>query len=133
MKAAVSRLEFGPKPREMEVTDIATGRLVFRPVEGEEVSFEALDEAVVNAGYEIENAALTVTGTVTDERHLKTPGGQLFHVTRAEGEGDTPQAELEPGAEVTVRGGWRSVEGVDVILATEVRPAGPAEEERDPP
>ncbi len=44
----MSRLEFGPKPREMEVTDIATGHFVFRPVDGEKVSYEALRNSAVS-------------------------------------------------------------------------------------
>ncbi len=133
MKAAVSRLEFGPEPREMEVTDIATGHFVFAPVEGEEVSFADLDEAIENAGYAIESAAIRVAGTVTDERHLEAPNSQVFHVPRPEGEGESPLIELEPGVEVTVHGAWKSVEGVDVVVATEVGPASAADGEPEAP
>lgn len=133
VKAAVSRLEFGPKPREMEVTDIATGHFVFSPLEGEEVSFERLDEAIVDAGYEIENAAVTVAGKVTGERHLELPNGQLFHVTGPEGEGERPLAGLEPGAEVIVRGPWKAVEGVEVVVAAEVRSSGGESDEPGTP
>lgn len=116
----MSRLDFGPAPKEMEVTDIATGHFVFRPVEGEEVSFDALDEAIRNAGYEIETAAITVAGTVTDERHLETPEGRLFHLTAAGGPPGEPPEGLQPGREVTVRGAWSAAEGVEVVEAAEV-------------
>ena len=127
----MSRLEFGPKPREMEVTDIATGHFVFRPVEGKEVSYEELDEAIENAGYEIEDATITVTGAVTDERHLESPNGQLFQVTEGEAAGENALAELAPGAKVTVRGAWRSTDGVNVVVAAEIRPAGRSDGDRE--
>lgn len=119
----MSRLEFAPKPKQMEVTDIATGHFVFAPVPGKEISYPALDEAIRNAGYEIEDAALTVTGTVTDERHLTTPEGQVFHLTSAGEGGKRRLGSLEAGRQVTVRGAWKAVEGVDVIVVGELKQA----------
>ncbi|MFP3939706.1 MAG: hypothetical protein ACLF0P_05315 [Thermoanaerobaculia bacterium] len=120
----MSRLDFGPAAKEMEVTDIATGHFVFAPAEGEEVSFSALDEAIRNAGYEIEAASITVAGAVTDRRHLETPGGQLFHLTAAGAPPGEPPEGLEPGREVTVRGSWSAAEGVEVVEGAEVVDTG---------
>lgn len=128
VKAAVSRLEFGPKPKEMEVTDIRTGHFVFRPVEGEEVSFQELSEAIENAGYEIEDAAITVTGRVTDDRHLETPDGQVFELSAVGAAGEERLAALEPGSESTLSGAWKAVEGVDVIVLA----ADPPSDEGEP-
>lgn len=125
----MSRLEFGPEPEEMEVTDIRTGHFVFRPVPGKKVSYRALEEAIENAGYEIEAASVAVTGTVTEERHLRTPGGQEFHLTAPDGEtgeGRSPLAALEPGAKVTVEGAWTAHKGAEVVAAEAIRPAGEA-------
>lgn len=116
VKAAVSRLEFGPKANEMEVTDIATGHFVFRPVTGEKVSFAALNKAIENAGYEIEAAGITVTGTVADDRHLETPDGQVFELTAADPVGKERLDALEAGSEATLSGAWKAVEGVDVLV-----------------
>ena len=133
VKAAVSRLDFGPRPKEMEITDIATGHFVFRPVPGTEVSYEALNDAIENAGYEIEDAAITVSGEVTDGRHLRTPNGQRFHVARDGATADDALADLEPGTRVTVGGAWRSGEGVNVVVAAELRAAGDEAEDREDP
>lgn len=128
VKAAVSRLEFGPKPKEMEVTDIRTGHFVFRPVKGKEVSYRELSEAIENAGYEIEDAAITVTGRVTDDRHLETPDGQVFELSAVGAAGEERLAALEPGSESTLSGAWKAVEGVDVIVLA----ADPPSDEGEP-
>lgn len=111
----MSRLAFGPKPREMEVTDIATGHFVFTPVEEEKVSYEALDEAIDAAGYEIEDASITVSGTVTENRHLETPDGQVFHLTAADEELKKRLFELAAGTDLRVRGAWEVREGAEVV------------------
>ena len=126
VKAAVSRLPFGPKPKEMEVTDIASGHFVFSPVRGEKVSYEALDKAITDAGYEIEDAKVVVSGTVTEEGHLETPDGQRFHLTASADELRGRLAEVEPGAALRVRGDWLLRTGNDTIDVVEfLEPAAP--------
>ncbi|HUO87319.1 MAG TPA: hypothetical protein VM617_07995 [Thermoanaerobaculia bacterium] len=122
----MSRLEFGPRPKEMEVTDIATGHFVFRPVAGKEVSFPALEEAIEDAGYEIEDATITLAGVVTDERHLTTPNGQVFHLTAADDGGKQRLEGLRADQRIVVTGAWTAVEGVDVVVVSEVEPAAGA-------
>lgn len=116
VKAAVSRLAFGPETGEMEVTDIETGHFVFAPVQGKPVSFEALDEAITDAGYEIDGAVIALTGTVTENHHLETPDGQVFHLT-AEDEGiEGELLDLEPGTELHVVGTWEVRHGAETVM-----------------
>lgn len=125
MKAAVSRLEFAPKTDEMQVTDIATGHFVFQPVSGKPVSYENLNRAIENAGYEIERAEIMVSGVPTDG-HLKTPEGQLFRLEMSDQHESAQKtlAGMSPGEEVTVRGAWEAAEEVEVIRVAEVEQAG---------
>lgn len=120
VKAAVSRLAFAPSPEEMEVTDIATGHFVFRPLAGEEVSFAALDKAIRDAGYEIENAAIELAGTLTENRHLEAPGGQLFHLVADDEALQGRLSALEVGTPLVVKGGWKAIEGSEVVVVTEI-------------
>lgn len=116
----MSRLAFGPKPKAMEVTDIASGHFVFSPVEGEVVSYEALDRAITDAGYEIENAALVLAGTLLRNRHLETPSGQVFHLKADDRAVKARLAELAPGDRLEVRGAWRFAQGAELVEVSEV-------------
>lgn len=122
IKAAVSRLEFAPKPKDMKVTDISTGHFVFAPVAGEEVSYEALDGAITGAGYAIERAWIRVTGSLINDRDLQVPEtGQVFRLR-----GERQLAEIRQrgaGGSMTVSGVWRTEKGADLILLEE-SPAG---------
>lgn len=111
----MSRLAFGPEPEAMEVTDIATGHFVFTPVEGERVSFEGLDEAITAAGYEIEDAAIEVSGVVTENRHLETPDGQVFHLTAVDEEVKKGLLALDAGTDLRVEGAWKVREGSEIV------------------
>src|SRR6185369_5834575 len=62
---AVSRLEFAPRLKEIEVTDIQKGLGVFTPKPDKTVSFAALKEALKKAGYTLDSADITVAGTLT--------------------------------------------------------------------
>ena len=130
MKAAVSRLPFGPEPKGMEVTDIATGHFVFAPVEGEKVSYEALDEAITDAGYEIEDAAIAVSGTVTENRHLETPDGHAFHLTAVDEDVKNELSALEPGTDLRVEGAWVVREGAEVVVVQRIGEETAAGEEQ---
>ena len=126
MKAAVSRLPFGPKPKEMEVTDIASGHFVFSPVREEKVSYEALEKAITDAGYEIEDAKVVVSGTMTEERHVETAEGQVFLLAASADELKGRLEEIEPGAALRVRGDWLFRAGTDTIDVVEfLEPAAP--------
>ena len=65
IQKAVSRLEFAPKLKEVEVTDIQKGLGVFTPKPDKRVSFAALKESLKKAGYTLDSADITVVGTLT--------------------------------------------------------------------
>ena len=117
----MSRLAFGPEPESMEVTDIATGHFVFAPVKGEKVSYELLERAITDAGYEIEESSIVVSGNLTEQRHLETPEGQTFHLAAMDEELKSRLLELEPRTGVTVQGSWEVREEVERIVIREVR------------
>lgn len=115
VKAAVSRLPFGPKTDRMQVTDIRTGHFVFPPVPGEPVRYERLRETLKGAGYEMTKGWLAATGTLTPEAELRVFGsGQPFvlaggpaldRLREATGTGDT----------VSVFGAWRPGTEADTV------------------
>ncbi len=112
IKAAVSRLDFAPKAKEMEVTDISTGHFVFTPRPGKLVSLQKLSKTIEGAGYKIEKAFIEVTGRVS------TVKGKT--VVKAEGSGQSfwlitdalvPDSENTP----TFSGAWSEEEGRQTI------------------
>ena len=124
VKAAVSRLEFGPKPRHMEVTDIATGHFVFSPVEGTEVSFTELDTTIRAAGYEVEAASVIVIGEIGDGPRVKVEGSdQSFRLVP----GEVGAAELRAkiaeiaGSTVRVVGAWSGDGDGETIWVAEIK------------
>lgn len=119
----MSRLEFGPKPKEMEVTDIKTGHFVFSPVGGGPVSYKSLNKAVTDAGYEIESAVIVATGTLDAARHLATPSGQIFHLTAVDEAVKRQLVDLEPGTRLTVEGAWSVEERVDIVVVSKMAAA----------
>lgn len=116
IKAAVSRLDFAPEAKDMEVIDVTTGRFVFKPRPGKAVSLAALEKAVTQAGYEIEKTRIEVTGKLTEDGRLRVPEtGQVFRLTGKE----HPQKASENP--VTVAGGWKAEGGEQVVLLDEPR------------
>jgi uncharacterized glyoxalase superfamily protein PhnB len=122
IKTAVRRLEFAPKSKEMEVTDITTGKFVFRPRPDKPVSLSRLQKEIENSGYEIEGTRIEVAGALTPEGKLRVPDtGQVFRL-----EGDAELRALRDKAsadgQVTVTGAWTSTDGEEVVRLGEVRP-----------
>jgi hypothetical protein len=118
----VRRLEFAPKAAEMEVTDITTGRFVFRPRPDKPVSLSRLRKEIENSGYEIEGTRIEVTGALTPEGRLRVPNtGQVFRL-----EGDAELRELRgkasPDGQVTVTGAWTTQDGEEVVRLGEPKP-----------
>jgi len=118
IKTAVRRLEFAPASKEMEVTDIATGRFVFRPRPDRPVSLSKLRKEIKNAGYEIAGTRIEVAGALTGDGRLRVSGtGQVFRL-----EGDAkPQGKASPEGQVTVAGAWTVKDGEEVVRL-EARP-----------
>jgi hypothetical protein len=67
IQKAVSRLDFAPKLKEIEVTDFQKGLGVFTPKPDKPVSFAALKQTLKKAGYALESADITVAGTLAKD------------------------------------------------------------------
>jgi uncharacterized glyoxalase superfamily protein PhnB len=125
IKAAVRRLDFAPDIKDMEVTDIESGRFVFQPRLGKPVSLTDLQEAVTKAGYEIEGTWIEASGTLTEDGRLRVPEtGQVF---RLEGEERLRalREKADSAGRVTAAGSWKVTDGQEVILLAEPRAAEP--------
>ena len=103
----------------MEVTDITTGRFVFRPLPDKPVSLSKLQKEIENSGYEIEGTRIEVTGALTSEGRLRVPDtGQVF---RLEGDADL-RGKAAADGQVTVAGAWTTKDGEEVIRLEEPQP-----------
>ena len=78
----MSRLEFAPKLKEIQLTDIKKGLGEFRPKPDKPVSFEALRESLKKAGYTLDTAEITINGTLERDGQgwalVVDPTGQRF-------------------------------------------------------
>ena len=122
IKAAVRRLEFAPDLKDMEVTDIESGRFVFAPRPDKPVSLADLRTTVIKAGYEIEGTWAEVTGTLTQDGLLRVPEtGQVF---RLEGEERlrTLREKADAAGRVTAAGPWKVTDGQEILSLEEPRP-----------
>ncbi len=120
----MSRLDFAPSPKEMEVTDIEIGHFVFSPLSGKKVVYQALEKAIVDAGYKIEQVWIEVTGRLTADTQLRVEEtGQTFRLEGTEVLTNL-QAQVNSGSHVTVFGTWKSIPEADRIAVQRWR-AGP--------
>ena len=67
IQKAVSRLEYAPKLKEIQVTDFQKGLGNFTPQPGKLVSFSALKATLKKAGYTLDAADITVFGTLSKD------------------------------------------------------------------
>lgn len=104
------RLPFAPRPEDMKVTDVTSGRFVFTPRPGRPVSQRALDQAITDSGYEIETVRIEVRGTLAAGDRLEATGtGQPFALA---GERLAALREaVRPGARLVLHGRWRPATG----------------------
>jgi hypothetical protein len=107
IQKAVSRLDYAPKLKEIQVTDIQKGLGVFTPKPGKPVSFAALKATLKSAGYTLDSADITVAGTlVKDEQGwaimVKGTGQRLAL------EGPNVDHSLA-GAQAEITGDWKTV------------------------
>jgi hypothetical protein len=123
IQKAVSRLDYAPKLNEIEITDIKKGLGVFTPKPGQQVSFAALKSALKKAGYTLDTADITVSGTLAhDEKGwwlVSDPSGQRFAL-----EGATIDQSLSgaaAGDRVEVIGSWKT-EGTGAAAREVVSP-----------
>lgn len=111
IQKAVSRLDYAPKLKEIEITDIKKGLGVFIPKPDKFVSFAALKETLSKAGYALDTADITIAGKLVraDDKWLlvNESSGQKFTL---EGKTlDKLTAGIEPDSKVEITGIWKSV------------------------
>jgi hypothetical protein len=111
IQKAVSRLDYAPKLKEIELTDIQKGLGVFTPKSDKPVSFAALKATLKSAGYVLDTADITVAGTLSKEGDVwivtVQPSGQKFVL-----EGPNIQkvvAGVEIGSPIEITGAWKTV------------------------
>ncbi|MDX6289943.1 MAG: hypothetical protein QOH42_1742, partial [Blastocatellia bacterium] len=107
----MSRLDYAPKLKEIQVTDIQKGLGVFTPKPDKPVSFAALKATLKSAGYTLDSADITVAGTLAKDEQgwviIVQPSGQRLSL-------DGPNvgqalAGAAVGAQVEVTGDWKTV------------------------
>ena len=106
IQKAVSRLDYAPKLKEIELTDIKKGLGVFTPKPDKPVSFAALKATLKSAGYVLDSAEITVAGTLEREGDLwvvtVTPSGQKFVLEGA-------MTGTEAGSPIEIVGNWKTI------------------------
>lgn len=111
IQKAVSRLDYAPKLKEVEVTDIKKGLGVFTPKPDKPVSFAALKDNLKKAGYVLASADITINGKLSNESgkwFLTTDlSGQKFSL---EGKDvDAIVAKADKAVSVEITGLWTTV------------------------
>ena len=108
IQKAVSRLDYAPKLKEIELTDIKKGLGVFTPKPDKPVSFAALKATLKRAGYVLDAAEITVAGTLEREGDqwilTVTSSGQKFLL-----EGPNAVTGTEAGSPVEIVGDWKTI------------------------
>ncbi|HEX8139522.1 MAG TPA: transporter [Pyrinomonadaceae bacterium] len=107
----MSRLDYAPKLKEIQLTDIKKGLGVFMPKPDKQVSFAALKATLKKAGYTLASADITITGKLVGEDNkwwiVAYPTGQRFALEGAMV--DRVLAEAIPDTEVEITGDWKTV------------------------
>jgi len=107
----VSRLDYAPKLKEVELTDIKKGFGEFTPKPDKPVSFAALKATLKSAGYVLDAADITVAGTLSKE-------GDVWIVTVKTSEqkfaleGSNVEQVMTgtaPGSAIEITGEWKTV------------------------
>ncbi|HKG96226.1 MAG TPA: hypothetical protein VKA97_00310 [Pyrinomonadaceae bacterium] len=110
IQKAVSRLDYAPKLKEIEVTDIKKGLGVFTPKPDKPVSFAALKETLKKAGYTLGAADIIVSGTLVKTEEgwavVVQPSGQRFTLQGANV--DQGLIGAVAGAIVEIAGDWKT-------------------------
>ena len=111
IQKAVSRLEFAPKLKEIEVTDFKKGLGVFTPKPEKNVSFAALKESLKKAGYKLASADITVAGTLAKDDKgwcIVIPGSRQ-HILLTGPDVDQAIAGLDAGSSIEFTGDWKTL------------------------
>ena len=111
IQKAVSRLDYAPKLKEIELTDIKKGLGVFTPKPDKPVSFAALKATLKSAGYVLDAADITVTGALSKEGDVwivtVPPSGQKFVLEGLNVDGVV--AGIDSGSSIELTGGWKTL------------------------
>jgi hypothetical protein len=109
IQKAVSRLDYAPKLKEIELTDIKKGLGVFTPKPEKPVSFAALKETLKKAGYTLDTANITVVGVLERDGKdwvlISDTTKQRFIL---EGANLEVMADAAPDMRVEITGGWKT-------------------------
>lgn len=109
IQKAVSRLDYAPKLKEVEITDIKKGLGVFVPKPEKPVSFAALKQNLKKAGYALDAADITIAGKLIKEADkwllFNESSGQKFFLESKTFE----KFNLEPDSSYEVTGDWKTV------------------------
>ncbi|HEX7335332.1 MAG TPA: hypothetical protein VF290_27820 [Pyrinomonadaceae bacterium] len=110
IQKAVSRLDYAPKLKEIEITDIKKGLAVFTPKADKPVSFAALKATLKSAGYVLDSADIVVEGTLNKEGDVwivvVKPSGQKFVLEGPNVQGAVAGLEIDAPIEIT--GSWKT-------------------------
>ncbi len=126
IQKAVSRLDYAPRLKEIQITDIKKGLGVFIPKPSKAVSYAALKTVLKKAGYTLASAHITIAGELTrDDKGswvLVEPSGQCFDLEIKDAD---HLARVTPNLVVEVVGKWRT-EGEgnsaqEVVITTALR------------
>jgi outer membrane putative beta-barrel porin/alpha-amylase len=111
IQKAVSRLDYAPKLKEIEITDIKKGLGEFTPKPDKPVSFAALKKTLKSAGYVLASADITLAGTLNKEGDVwivtTQQSGQKFFLEGANVQ--TVVAGAEVGSPVEITGEWKTM------------------------
>lgn len=111
IQKAVSRLDYAPKLKEVQVTDFQKGLGSFTPKPDKPVSFAALKQTLKKAGYTLASADITAAGTLAKEGSdwvviVKSSGQRLW----LEGPNiDDVLKTAAAGDQVEITGDWKTV------------------------
>ncbi|HKC65479.1 MAG TPA: hypothetical protein VKB86_17690 [Pyrinomonadaceae bacterium] len=106
----MSRLDFAPKLKEIQLTDIKKGLGVFTPKPDHVVSFEALKETLKRAGYTLDKADITIVGSLERDGEawvlVVDPTSQRFTLEGA----DLAKVirDAQAGSRVEIAGDWKT-------------------------
>jgi len=125
IQKAVSRLDYAPKLKEIQVTDIQKGLGLFTPKPDKPVSFAALKATLKSAGYTLDSADITVAGTLAKDEQgwaiVVKPSGQKLAL---EGPNvDQALAGAAVGSQVEITGDWNTI-GAAAAAHEAIAPAG---------
>ena len=110
IQKAVSRLDYAPKLKQIELTDIKKGLGEFTPKPDKPASFAALKATLKSAGYVLDSADITVAGTLNKDGEawivVVKESGQQFVLAGP----NVPQATagVEPGSTIEITGDWKT-------------------------